>query len=98
MADFGYDVEDFKSIDPLFGNMTDFQQLLEAAHAVGLKLILDFIPNHSSNQHYWFNKSVHMEDPYTDYYVWVDPKGVDERGEPIPPSNWVLFSSTVTVI
>ncbi len=54
-----------------------------------MKIVLDYIPNHSSDQHEWFLKSVAREDPYTDYYVWVDPKGMDEDGNPIPPNNWV---------
>ena len=51
---------------------------------------MDFVPNHSSDQHEWFQKSVNRDDPYTNYYVWVDPKGFNETtNEPIPPSNWV---------
>ena len=51
---------------------------------------MDFVPNHSSDQHEWFKKSVNREDPFTNYYVWVDPKGFNETtNEPIPPSNWV---------
>jgi glycosidase len=53
---------------------------------------MDFVPNHSSDQHPWFLKSVAREEPYTDFYVWRDPKGFDEDGEPIPPNNWVLFT------
>ena len=53
---------------------------------------MDFVPNHSSDQHDWFKKSVKKEEPYTNYYVWVDPKGFNETtNEPIPPSNWVPF-------
>ena len=50
---------------------------------------MDYVPNHSSNQHPWFIKSIAKEDPYTDYYVWKDPKGWDNDGNPIPPNNWV---------
>ena len=50
---------------------------------------MDFVPNHSSEEHEWFKKSVAKEEPYTDFYVWADPKGVDDNGLPIPPSNWV---------
>ena len=57
----------------------------------GIKVIMDYVPNHSSDQHEWFEKSLRKEEPYTDYYVWVDPKGFDEDGEPIPPSNWVSW-------
>ncbi|CAG7833374.1 unnamed protein product [Allacma fusca] len=55
----------------------------------GLKLIMDQVPNHSSDQHEWFKKSVQRIDPYTDYFVWRDAKGYDQDGKPIPPSNWI---------
>lgn len=55
----------------------------------GIKLVLDFVPNHSSNLHEWFQKSVKREVPYTDYYVWTDATGFDSDGTPIPPNNWV---------
>lgn len=55
----------------------------------GLRLVLDFVPNHSSDEHEWFVKSRRREEPYTDYYIWADPKGFDEAGQPIPPNNWV---------
>lgn len=51
---------------------------------------MDFVPNHCSDQHEWFQKSLAREDPYTDYYVWHDSKGVDENGTQILPNNWVL--------
>ncbi len=56
---------------------------------------MDFVPNHSSNKHVWFQKSVAREDPYTDFYVWKDPKGFDEDGKPIPPNNWVRWESVI---
>ena len=89
MVDFGYDISDFKAIDPIFGTIEDLKSLIETAHQYGIRVVLDFIPNHSSDQHEWFLKSLKREDPYTDFYVWVDPKGYDENGNPIPPSNWV---------
>ena len=92
MKDFGYDISDFKDIDPLFGTLQDFQELLQAAHDRNIKVILDFVPNHSSDEHEWFKKSIAREEPYTDYYVWKDPKGFDEDGNPIPPNNWVHLS------
>ena len=55
----------------------------------GLKLVLDFVPNHSSDQHDWFLRSVAREEPYTDYYIWKDAVGTDTDGNPIPPNNWV---------
>ena len=57
-------------------------------NSVGLKLVTDLVPNHSSDQHPWFLKSVAKEDPFTNYYVWAPPKG-HEDGKPIPPNNWV---------
>ena len=87
--DFGYDISDFRDVDPTYGTLQDFQSLLAGAHDRNLKILLDFVPNHSSDEHEWFTKSVAKEEPYTDYYVWVDPKGFDEDGKPIPPNNWV---------
>ncbi|KAI9551753.1 hypothetical protein GHT06_022089 [Daphnia sinensis] len=84
MADFGYDISDFTDIDPIFGTIQDFTDLTAAAKAKGLKLILDMVPNHSSDEHEWFNKSVSRIDPYTDYYVWLDG---DAPG--VPPTNWL---------
>lgn len=54
----------------------------------GLKLVMDLVPNHSSDQHMWFLKSVAMEDPFTDYYVWAPAKGYEDEKQ-IPPNNWV---------
>ncbi|MDX1655161.1 MAG: alpha-amylase family glycosyl hydrolase, partial [Candidatus Competibacteraceae bacterium] len=85
MADFGYDVADYTGIHPLFGNMADFDSLLEAAHARGLKIILDLVPNHTSDQHPWFLESRSSRDnPKRDWYFWRDP-APDGR----PPNNWV---------
>ena len=89
MADYGYDISNFTSIDSLFGTLQDFKILVYAAHEKGLKVVMDFIPNHSSDQHDWFKRSEDREDPYTDYYVWQDAKGFDENGMPIVPNNWV---------
>ena len=95
MKDFGYDVSDYMDIDPIFGTLEDFQSLLSGAHERSLKVILDFVPNHSSDEHEWFKKSVAKEEPFTDYYVWLDPKGYNEDGIPIPPNNWVNLSSLI---
>src|SRR5436190_774968 len=85
MADFGYDVSDFTDVDPLFGTLADFDALLAAAHARGLKLIVDFVPNHSSDQHPWFRAARASRDsPYRDWYVWADPKP-----DGSPPNNWL---------
>ncbi|CAH0352090.1 alpha-amylase family glycosyl hydrolase [Sphingobium sp. CECT 9361] len=85
MADFGYDVADYCGIDPMFGDLAAFDSLLAAAHARGLKLILDFVPNHSSDQHPWFLASrSSRDDPKRDWYIWRDP--APGGG---PPNNWI---------
>ena len=85
MADFGYDVADFTGVDPLFGSMEDFDRLLAAAHQRGLKLLLDFVPNHSSDQHPWFQESRAPRDSAKrDWYIWRDP--APDGG---PPNNWI---------
>ena len=85
MADFGYDVADYTGIDPLFGTMEDFDRLLAAAHERGLKLMLDLVPNHSSDQHPWFIESrSSRENPKRDWYIWQD--AAPDGG---PPNNWI---------
>lgn len=85
MADFGYDVSDYTGIHPMFGTMEDFDRLLSEIHKRGLKLILDFVPNHSSDQHKWFQESKKSKDnPKRDWYLWKDP-GPDGG----PPNNWL---------
>ena len=85
MADFGYDVADYTGIAPVFGTLADFDRLLAACHARGLKLLLDFVPNHSSDQHAWFRASrSSRDDPKRDWYIWRDP--APDGG---PPNNWV---------
>jgi alpha-glucosidase len=84
MADFGYDVADHTAIDPLFGDMAAFDRLLAEAHGRGLKLILDYVPNHTSDQHAWFVDSRSSRtSPRRDWYVWRDP--AEDGG---PPNNW----------
>ena len=85
MADFGYDVADYCGIDPRFGTLTDFDRLLDAVHERGLKLILDFVPNHTSDQHPWFLESrSSRENPKRDWYLWRD--AAEDGG---PPNNWL---------
>ncbi|RFS26596.1 alpha-amylase [Chitinophaga silvatica] len=84
MADFGYDVSDYTSIYPLFGTMEDFDMLLTAAHKRNIKVILDFVPNHTSDQHPWFIASKSSRsDPKRDWYLW---RNANEDGS--PPNNW----------
>ena len=83
-ADFGYDVADYKGIDPKFGSMDEFETLLEEAHSRGLKLIMDLVLNHSSNQHPWFIEAKRGPiSPYHDYYIWRYPR--PKYGF---PNNW----------
>ena len=85
MADFGYDVADYCDIEPVFGNLDAFDQLLAAVHARDLKLILDFVPNHSSDRHAWFEASrSSRDDPKRDWYIWRDAA---QGGG--PPNNWI---------
>ena len=85
MADFGYDIADHTAIDPLFGTLADFDALLERAHALGLKVILDLVPNHTSNRHPWFVESrVSRQSARRDWYIWRN--GAPEGG---PPNNWL---------
>lgn len=85
MADFGYDVADYCGIDPIFGTLEDFDRLIEEAHAKDLKLILDFVPNHTSDRHPWFQESRSSRtNPKRGWYIWRDAKP-DGR----PPNNWI---------
>lgn len=84
MADFGYDVADYCNVDPIFGDLEQFDALLAEAHRRGLKVLLDFVPNHSSDQHPWFLESRSSRDSAKrDWYIWRDP--APDGG---PPNNW----------
>jgi len=84
MIDFGYDVSDYTDIHPVFGTMDDFVELLEDVHQREMKLILDFVPNHTSDQHPWFIESCSsLHDPKRNWYIWKDPKP-----DGSPPNNW----------
>jgi alpha-glucosidase len=85
MADFGYDVSDYRSVDPLFGSIEAFEHLVAAAHRRGIRLIVDLVPNHCSDQHRWFREAVADPDgPFRDYFVW---RPAASNGG--PPNNWV---------
>jgi oligo-1,6-glucosidase/alpha-glucosidase len=85
MADFGYDISNYQDVDPLFGNLATFDRLIIEVHRRGLKLILDFVPNHSSDQHPWFIQSrSSRHDPRRDWYIWRDPSPGGG-----PPNNWI---------
>ncbi|KAJ6666939.1 hypothetical protein lerEdw1_018941 [Lerista edwardsae] len=87
LNDSGYGIEDFQEVDPMFGTMKDFEELVAAIHDKGLKVIMDLIPNHTSNTHKWFQLSRNRNGKYTDYYIWHDC--VQASGRTIPPNNWV---------
>ena len=81
--DYGYDISDYRSIAPEYGTMEDFKAILDGAHERGLKVIMDLVVNHTSDQHEWFKESLKGEDnPYHDYYIWRKGKGKN------PPNNW----------
>merc|ERR1719376_628981 len=104
MVDNGYDISDYTAIDPTFGTIEDFKELVRALHSKDIRLIMDFVPNHTSEEHPWFVKSVNRQDPFTDYYVWhpvtssapshevTDGKGDCSQNVELsdkPPNNWV---------
>jgi len=85
MADFGYDVADFCDVDPLFGDLAGFDRLLAEAHALDIRMVVDLVPNHTSDQHRWFQASrSSRDDPQRSWYVWQDGGGPDA-----PPNNWL---------
>lgn len=82
-ADFGYDIADYRSINPEYGDMELFKKVLDEAHSRGIKVIMDLVVNHTSDEHEWFIKSKDKDSPYHDYYFWR--KGRGKR----PPNNWL---------
>jgi alpha-glucosidase len=85
MADFGYDIADFRAVDPLFGTLDDFDRLVRKAHGLGLKVIIDQVLSHTSVEHDWFKDSRQSRDgPKADWYVWADA-----RADGGPPNNWL---------
>ncbi|WP_243042180.1 alpha-glucosidase family protein [Dyella sedimenti] len=85
MADFGYDIADYREVDPLFGNNDDFDRLLAKAHRLGLKVMIDQVLSHTSAEHAWFRESRQSRDnPKADWYVWADA-----RDDGTPPNNWL---------
>src|SRR5690349_5455885 len=85
MRDGGYDISDFTNVDPLFGDLATFRLLLEEAHRQGLKVLIDYVPNHTSDQHPWFLASRSSRgNPLRDWYIWRDP-----RPDGSVPNNWV---------
>ncbi|KAL1894320.1 hypothetical protein Cpir12675_003702 [Ceratocystis pirilliformis] len=88
-VDMGYDVSDYKTIDPPYGNIDDVLTLRDKLHERGMKLILDLVVNHTSDQHEWFKQAIGSKNsPYRDYYIWRDPI-YSEDGKRQPPNNWI---------
>ncbi len=87
MVDFGYDVADYVDVDPLFGTLDDFDRLVAEAHARGIRVVVDWVANHTSDQHPWFLESrASRESPKRDWYVWGDP--AENEDPPTPPNGW----------
>lgn len=91
MDDNGYDVRDYYQVDKMFGTNDDLKNLIKQAHKRGIKVLIDLVMNHTSDENVWFINSVKRKPPYTDYYIWRDGKMVD--GKMQPPNNWVSFFS-----
>ncbi len=86
MFDFGHDISDYESIDPVFGDLELFERLLEEAHARGIRIIMDLVINHTSHRHPWFEESrASRQSDKRDWYIWRDPKNGKE------PNNWLAF-------
>ena len=85
MKDFGYDVSDYCDVDPMFGTLDDFRRLVETAHGLGVRVMIDLVLSHSSDQHPWFQESrASRDNARADWYVWGDPKP-----DGTPPNNWL---------
>ncbi len=85
MLDFGYDVSDYRDVDPMFGTLGDFDALIEQAHGLGLRVMIDLVLSHTSDKHAWFQESrTSRENPKANWYVWADPKP-----DGTPPTNWL---------
>src|SRR5213596_866213 len=84
MADFGYDVADYCDVDPRFGTLADFDELLGQAHERAIRVIVDLVPNHTSDEHPWFLEArASRDNPRRDWYVWADP-----AADGAPPNDW----------
>ncbi|XP_072936548.1 uncharacterized protein [Epargyreus clarus] len=88
MYDFGYDIADFYAVHDEYGTMEDFQELLDTAKDLGIKVVLDLVPNHTSNESVWFQEALNGNEKYLDYFVWEDGV-IDEQGNMQPPNNWL---------
>ena len=88
-ADYGYDISDYKNINPEYGTMQDFDRMVKLLHARNIKVIMDLVINHTSDKHRWFEESRKSKDnPYRNYYIWRDGRGKNGKK---PPNNWTSF-------
>jgi oligo-1,6-glucosidase len=86
--DMGYDISNYEAVYAKFGTMADMEKLIKEVHARGMRLILDLVVNHTSDEHAWFQESKQSRDnPKADWYFWRDPK-YSPSGERLPPNNW----------
>lgn len=92
MLDFGYDISDFRAIYPQFGTINDFKRLVARSKELDIKIILDFVPNHTSDEHEWFKIAINKTHPehekYKNYFIWHEGRLL-ENGTRVPPSNWL---------
>lgn len=88
-ADMGYDIADYKAIDARYGTLSDMDNLIKTCKDHDMKIIMDLVVTHTSDQHDWFLESAKSKtSPKRDWYIWKPPRGYDEAGKPIPPNNW----------
>jgi alpha-glucosidase len=89
-VDFGYDISDYENIDPQYGTLADFDRLVAEARKRNIRVIMDMVMNHTSDQHKWFIESESSKNnPKRDWYIWRDGKGVGPDGQLLPPNNWI---------
>ena len=85
----GYDIADYKAIDPRYGTLSDVDRLIQTLRDHDMKLMMDLVVTHTSNQHDWFIESARSKDSSKrNWYIWRPAKGFDEAGNPVPPNNW----------
>ena len=90
--DGGYDVSDHTAIDPLFGSEAQFDRLVDEAHRRGIRVVMDLVLNHTSDQHPWFvDSAASRSGAHAGWYLWRDPAGIDRAGRPLPPNDWVSW-------
>lgn len=88
-VDMGYDIADYKVIDPRYGDLADVDALIKALKDHDMKLIMDLVVTHTSDQHKWFiDSSSSKNSTKRDWYIWKPPRGYDANGKPLPPNNW----------